>query len=161
MTPDLNPFPAEDAERHALWQAHMFNDIEAFLRADWDAVKGDFDAETFMAIDARFQADPALWQIGFPDLDAYRRTWLHQAEVTRAKADPARVRDALFRGARISRIDFGEGGTALLHKVFDGALPLKDGSTETYGWQSVFTLRKRDGAWKIQSFVGYIGGGRG
>jgi hypothetical protein len=161
MRPDQNPFPPEDAERHALWQAHMFNDIEAFLRADWDAVKDDFDAETFVAIDARFQSDPALWQVGFPDLDAYRRAWLHQAGVTAQKADPDRLREALFRGARIARIDFFEKGTAILHKVFDGQLPLRNGDTEAYAWQSVFTLRKRDGAWKIQSFVGYIGGGRG
>ena len=76
---------------------------------------------------------------------------------TRQKADMQRLRRALFAGAKIRRIDFYADDTAILHKVFNGRLPLKGGGEEPYRWQSVFTLRKRDGLWKVVSFVGYMG----
>ena len=134
----------------------MRADIDAFIAGDWSAVAEDFDAQAFQAIDAGFSTDPADWTIGFPNLDAYRDRWLEMSADTRSKADPARLREAMFRGARIARIDFYDGGTAILHKVFDGATPLMDGSEEAYAWQSVFTLRRADAGWKIVSFVGYM-----
>ncbi len=134
----------------------MRNDIDAFLRGDWSAVANDFDAERFIALDAGGSADPRDWTVGFPNLDAYRASWLEQSLQTRAKADPERLRAALFSGARIARIEFSNGNTAILHKVFDGQLPLRDGTEEPYGWQSVFTLQKAGGSWKIVNFVGYL-----
>lgn len=59
MQSEKNPFPPDDTDRHALWETHMRNDIEAFLRADWKAVADNFDADNFVAIDAAFQSDPA------------------------------------------------------------------------------------------------------
>ncbi|WP_299356486.1 hypothetical protein [uncultured Shimia sp.] len=157
MSYDDNPFSHEDPERHALWEAHMRNDIDAFLRSDWDAVAKDFDADTFMAIDAAFDSDPQKWTIGFPSLSSYRDTWLKMSAETLAKADPDKLRQAMFQGANIVRIDFFENETVLLHKRFDGQLPLRDGTQEPYGWQSVFTLRKICEQWKIVYFVGYMG----
>lgn len=151
-----NPFAPEDTERHAMWETHMRADIDAFIAADWDAVAGDFDAERFFAIDAGFSDDPTDWTVGFPNLATYRDTWLRMSAETRQKADKQKLRQALFDGAKIKRIDFYEGDTAILHKVFDGCLPLKNGSEEPYGWQSVFTLRKIGSAWKVTSFVGYM-----
>ena len=156
MKPDQNPFSPEDTDRHQLWDAHIRNDIEAFLRSDWQAVAGDFDEAAFVALDAGRDPDPVKWQIGFPTLAHYRDVWLRQSEVTRDRADPEKLRDAMYAGVRLARIDFYPGGRALLHKQFDGHLPLKDGTTEPYGWQSLFTLRKGNDGWKIISFVGYL-----
>lgn len=153
-----NPFPASDPLRHALWETHMRQDIEAFLRGDWEAVAGDFDEQSFVAIDAGRQADPAQWTIGFPSLAAYRDTWLRMSAETIAKADPEKLKAAMFAGARIARIDFYGPDTALLHKRFNGLLPLRDGGEEPYSWQSVFTLRNTAAGWKIVSFVGYLPG---
>lgn len=157
MGPFENPFARDDTDRHALWEAHMRVDIDAFIAADWEAVAADFDAENFIALDAGHSNDPAKWTVGFPNLATYRDTWLRMSAETREKADPSTVRAALFGGARIKRIDFFEEDTAIMHKVFDGQLPLKDGTSEPYAWQSVFTLRKRSGVWKVISFVGYMG----
>ncbi|UYV37880.1 glycosyltransferase [Rhodobacteraceae bacterium D3-12] len=157
MSPFDNPFPPNDTDRHALWEAHMRVDIDAFIAADWDAVVDDFDTANFFAIDAGFSDDPADWTVGFPTLAAYRDTWLRSSAETREKADMQNLRHALFSGAKIKRIDFYPDHTAIMHKVFDGNLPLKDGTIEPYAWQSVFTLRKIAGSWKIISFVGYMG----
>ena len=157
MRPFDNPFARADADRHALWEAHMRVDIDAFIAADWDAVARDFDAANFIAIDAGYSRDPADWRVGFANLAAYRDSWLRMSAETRQKADMQRLRRALFAGAKIRRIDFYADDTAILHKVFNGRLPLKGGGEEPYRWQSVFTLRKRDGLWKVVSFVGYMG----
>ncbi|MEQ5871626.1 hypothetical protein J4E08_17230 [Sagittula sp. NFXS13] len=156
MKPTENPFTVDDGERHAIWEAHMRVDIDAFIAGDWKAVAQDFDAERFMAFDAHHSHDPAEWSIGFPDLAAYRDTWLRMSAETRDRADPDRLRDAMFAGARVKRIEFQNDTTAILHKVFNGSTPLKGGSEEPYGWQSVFSLRKADGRWKVCSFVGYM-----
>ncbi len=156
MKPTDNPFDPLDATRHALWERHIRADIDGFIAGNWDAVAPDFDETAFQAIDAHFSPDPAAWTIGFPNLAAYRDRWLEMSEETRAKADPAKLRDAMFAGARIARIDFHDGDAAIMHKVFDGVTPLKDGSEEHYAWQSVFTLRRRGAVWKIVSFVGYM-----
>lgn len=158
MSPTQNPFSPDDRERHAIWEAHMRVDIDAFIAGDWDACAADFDAENFVALDAGSSSDPAGWTVGFPDLGAYRETWLAMSAETRAKADPGKLRDALFAGARIKRIAFGSPTAAVMHKVFDGRLPLRNGEEEPYAWQSVFTLRKIDGRWKVVSFVGYLPG---
>lgn len=158
MSPFDNPFDSDaDPVRHALWERHMRADIDAFLAGDWAAVEDDFDAARFIALDAGGSRDPLQWTVGFPNLPAYRDRWLEMSALTRERADPDKLRRAMFEGARIARIDFYAGGTALLHKVFDGALPLRDGTREHYSWQSVFTLvREEGGNWKIVSFVGYL-----
>ncbi len=137
MTPTENPFDPADPLRHHLWERHIRADIDAFIAGDWDAVAVDFDEAAFQAIDAGFSPDPADWTIGFPTLAAYRDRWLEMSAETRATADPDRLRDAMFAGVRLAR-------------------PLKDGQEDPYAWQSVFTLRLREGAWKITSFVGYM-----
>ncbi|WP_370274335.1 hypothetical protein [Pseudooceanicola nitratireducens] len=156
MTPTENPFNPADPLRHHLWERHIRADIDAFIAGDWGAVAGDFDEAAFQAIDAGFSPDPADWTIGFPTLAAYRDRWLEMSAQTRATADPDRLRDAMFAGVRLARIDVYDGDMAILHKVFDGVTPLKDGQEDPYAWQSVFTLRLREGAWKITSFVGYM-----
>ena len=156
MNPFDNPFPKTDKERHALWEAHMRVDIDAFIAGDWDAVADDFDASSFCALHGNNSDNPADWTIGFPNLSAYRDTWLRMSDETKRKANPDLLRKALFSGARIQRLDFFDGDTAIIHKVFDGRLPLKDGGSEPYSWQSVFTLRKLDQKWKVVSFVGYM-----
>lgn len=131
-------------------------DIDAFIAGDWEAVAQDFDAEKFIAIDAGRNHDPANWTVGFPNLGAYRATWLRMSAETRERADLGKLREAMFAGARVKRIDFRDDITCILHKVFDGHTPLKNGGEEPYGWQSVFTLRKSEARWKVCSFVGYL-----
>lgn len=156
MKPSDNPFDPADATRHALWERHMRIDIDAFIAGDWSAVEDDFDADVFQAIDAAHSTNPADWTIGFPNLAAYRDRWLEMSARTKAIADPEKLRDAMFAGARLARIDFYGEDMAILHKVFDGKTPLKDGTEQPYGWQSVFTLRRKGDQWKILSFVGYM-----
>ncbi len=154
--PAQNPFPTSDTLRHALWEQHIKVDIDAFIAGDWSRVADDFDDDRFFALDAKRHSDPARWQVGFPDLAAYRDQWLKQSAVTREKADPAKLRHALLSGAKLARVDQTGDDMLLMHKVFNGALPLRDGSLEPYGWQSLFTLRRSGTAWKIVSFVGYL-----
>ena len=59
MTPPhmTNPFDgASDPDRHAIWQMLMARDSEAFIKADWAMVEGDFDAEEGYAVCPRHGA---------------------------------------------------------------------------------------------------------
>lgn len=154
--PAENPFPATDALRHALWEQHIKTDIDAFIAGDWSQVAADFDADRFCALDAGRSANPADWTVGFPTLEAYKNTWLAQSKVTRERADPAVLRDALLSGASLAKVTQTGLDALVMLKSFDGALPLKDGTSEPYGWQSLFTLRRVQQDWKIVSFIGYL-----
>lgn len=155
-SPAENPYPASDALRHALWEQHIKTDIDAFIAGDWSRVAADFDAARFCALDAGRSADPADWTVGFPTLEAYKNTWLAQSKVTKERADPALLRDALLAGASLAKVTQTGPDALVMLKSFDGALPLKDGTFEPYGWQSLFTLRLVQQDWKIVSFIGYL-----
>ena len=49
-----------------------------------------------------------------------------------------------------------EGDCALAHKKFDGKVALSDGTFDRLNWQSVYTLARLDGHWKLTGFVGYL-----
>lgn len=145
------------ADLHAHFHdRHIRADIESFLAQDWSQVAEDFDAARFIALNANGSNDPAAWTIAYPDLDAYRDDWLRQSRETIARADPALLRDALFAGAKLAQLRQTTPGVALMLKTFNGTLPLRDGGSEPYSWQSLFTLHLQGDAWKITSFVGYL-----
>lgn len=151
---EINPFET-DSERHQLWEMLVRSDIDAFLSSDWNAVEGDFCRERFFAIDARFQADPDDWKLGFPDLDAYRDSWLSQSRefaVTDWAEDP---RAALFAATDLSRIEVRD-DAALLHKKFAGSITRTDGVVVPLEWQTLYHCRKLDGCWRIVGFTGYL-----
>lgn len=151
-----NPFPSTDPTRAAIWDMHIRDDIDAFIAGDWSAIEDTFVSDGFIALDANRSSTPGDWRIAFHSLDAYRDEWLRQSQDTLTKANPETLRTALFDGTSAQRIDFYQGDTAILHKRFDGVLPLRDGRSERFQWQSVFTLRQVDSVWKVVSFVGYL-----
>ena len=72
-----NPFDATaDAERHAIWERLVRADCEAFVAGDWSMIERDFDAGGFEGIRCNGSADPARWELAFPDLASYRASWL-------------------------------------------------------------------------------------
>ena len=63
MTYDRNPFPAGDADRHALWEMLVRRDIDAFIGQDWAMVENDFVAESFFGMHAHFLHNADAWRL--------------------------------------------------------------------------------------------------
>ncbi|MBA4135856.1 MAG: hypothetical protein C0518_00910 [Opitutus sp.] len=149
-----NPY-ASDPLRGAIWEMCVRRDLEAFLTADWNICAGDFVDEGFVGWNAHFVSDSMKWTVGFPTLTAYRETWLSDARAFAAKVWAADTRERLYRALTLARIDFAS-DSILVHKRFDGALYLTDGSEQTLRWQSLFVLRRIGGRWKQAGFIGYL-----
>lgn len=150
----MNPFPATDPDRHAIWEMLVERDIAAFAAADWNLVANDFLAEEFQAMDARRSANPDSWRLAYPSLESYREEWLRQSmdlRSTHAEDDLAAALHALttLRDIEIS------GDRAVARKKFDGAFQMRDGE-RTFRCQTLYHCRKAGGAWKISSFTGYL-----
>ncbi|AUH64247.1 hypothetical protein [Paracoccus zhejiangensis] len=157
--PFVNPFPAEDADRRAIWQMLVPRDIDAFVSADWGAVADDFIAANFTGMSGHFQPDPQKFTLAFPTLDAYRTEWLRQAQefgaARAAGAFAGDPRDGIFAATRLEEIEI-DGEAALVRKKFDGHLAKSDGSSERMNWQTLYVCRREGGRWKIAGFVGYL-----
>ena len=157
--PFQNPFPAEDADRRAIWQMLVPRDIDAFVSADWQAVAGDFIAANFTGFSAHFQPDPQGYTLAFPTLAAYRDEWLRQARdfggLLAAGAFAGDPRDGIFAATRLEEIEI-DGDTALVRKKFDGRLAKADGSFDRMNWQTLYVCRRDAGRWKIAGFIGYL-----
>lgn len=150
----LNPFPG-DASRHTIWEMLVARDIEAFLACDWKMVENNFAADRFLGIDGRKSDNPDDWRITFPTLEAYRDSWLAGAEDFRIRADAGPAKAAIFAATRLTEIEI-TGDRALAHKKFDGEVPMREGPPDRLNWQSVYTLARIDGAWKLTGFIGYL-----
>jgi hypothetical protein len=48
------------------------------------------------------------------------------------------------------------GERAVARKKFNGVIARVDGGSETLDWQTLYFCARRDDAWKITSFVGYL-----
>ena len=150
-----NPFPATNADRHALWEMLVARDTRAFVAQDWEAVAGDFIAAGFMGLNARFRSNPDSWLLTYPELSAYRDDWLRQArEFADGEWDEDPER-AVYEATTLRDIEI-VGDSALLHKKFDGSIRKKDGSQDVLRWQTLYRCRRVDGTWKIAGFVGYL-----
>jgi len=123
-----NPFP-KDKDRNQLWEMLVERDIIAFCSQDWEMVANDFVEKNFMGIDAGGLHNPDSWQLGFPDLESYKKVWLEQAAIfakTEWAEDPEQ---ALYKVTNLRDIEI-QGKSALLHKKFDGYIKKKDGTVD-------------------------------
>ena len=153
--PMRNPFAPEDTARHAIWEMLVPRDIDAYLGADWGAIRDDFIAENFTGMNGNFDDNPQNWSLSFADLDNYRDEWLRQAQEGQ-KADYAEdPRAAIFAATRLEEIEI-DGKAALVRKKFDGQIRRTDGSADRLLWQTLYICRETDSGWKIAGFVGYL-----
>jgi reactive intermediate/imine deaminase len=149
------PFLADTPDQREIWEMLIRRDSEAFVAQDWAAIEDDFIADGFFGVDAGKVRDASRWTVRFARLEDYRREWLRQAAETAESAEPKELLAALSRAAVLERIDFN-GDCATVHKVFDGALPLRGGGMATLKWRSIYVCRRDRDRWRIASFVGYL-----
>ncbi|OJF99589.1 hypothetical protein [Pararhizobium antarcticum] len=150
-----NPFPASDTARHAIWDMLVRRDIDAFLAADWSLVADDFIADGFIGIHGNKSGNPDDWTLAFPDLAAYRAEWLRQALDFAGQTFGEDARTAIFRTTTLRDIAIA-GQTALVRKKFDGSILRPDGTRDIMQWQTLYSCRHHQGAWKISGFTGYL-----
>lgn len=150
----LNPFSA-DPDRHAIWEMLVARDIEAFLACDWSMVEPDFAADRFLGIDGKSSANPDDWRISFPTLGAYRDSWLAGAHDFASRAMTETAKAGVFGATRLEEIEISS-GRALAHKKFDGKVAMTDGTYDTLNWQSIYTLARLPGGWRLTGFIGYL-----
>lgn len=150
----LNPF-AGDPDRHAIWDMLVARDIEAFLACDWSRVEPDFAANRFLGIDGKASGNPDNWRISFPNLAAYRDSWLAGAHDFASRAVAETARQGVFGATRLDEIEIA-GDRALAHKKFDGKVAMADGTFDILNWQSIYTLARLPAGWKLTGFIGYL-----
>ncbi len=154
---DANPFDGINQDHAALWTMLVHDDIEAFIRCDWDAHARDFVASGFFGINAGSSADPAQWGAAFPSLDAYRSNWVGFAEASAGRSPPQVLREAHFKASRLNKIEIN-GTFAFCLKSFNGSVSFSDGTTERLFWETSYFCRKLDGKWHIAAFIGFMPG---
>lgn len=150
----LNPFVVATDE-YLIWETLVKNDFEGFLANRWDMVADDYLREGFFGIDFGKTADTQQWGLNFPSLESYKKQWLIDAanfQQINFSVDP-RLR--LYELCRLEQLNI-QGKTALVHKVFDGNLPVKEQEAIVMKWRSLFLMRKIAKQWKIAGFCGYI-----
>ena len=149
-----NPYDAAgDADRHALWQALIARDSDAFAAADWSICDGDFAHEQFEGISAHGSTNPVDWTLRYPTVASYRDDWLEMAE-RYANVPLAAVshREFLYRMQRFAKVEIAD-GRAVVWKQFRADEPLVNGERYSLSAQSVYRLRQIYGQWKIVGFV--------
>ena len=154
MTLSTNPFP-NDADRSAIWTMLVPRDIKAYVNADWSMVEDDFVADDFMGINGNRLDNPDGWTISFPTLDLYRDEWLRQAREGQQTEYAEDVEAGIHRATSLTEIEI-TGERAVAHKKFNGEIKLSNGGADRLNWQTLYFLRKIDGAWKLTGFVGYL-----
>lgn len=153
--PFVNPFPASDEARHAIWEMLVPRDIDAFLAADWSMVVGDFVEDGFIGISGNRDPNPDKWTLAFPNLAAYRDEWLTQAKDFAAQSYGEDPRTAIFTTTTLEEIEIS-GETALVRKKFDGGIKKADGTLDVMRWRTLYYCRLHEGHWKISGFTGYL-----
>ena len=154
MTLSTNPFP-NDADRSAIWTMLVPRDIKAYVNADWSMVEDDFVADDFLGINGNRVDNPVGWTISFPTLDLYRDEWLRQAREGQQTEYAEDVEAGIHRATSLTEIEI-TGERAVAHKKFNGEIKLSNGGVDRLNWQTLYFLRKIDGAWKLTGFVGYL-----
>jgi hypothetical protein len=148
-----NPFPPDDADRHAIWEMLVRRDSDFFLSSDWTLVADDYVEDGFLGIEAAKSLDPADWRPAYSTLASYRDAAIAGRWSPEDFAEP--LRRAWFRCQSLSRIDIA-GDVALAHKRIDGSITRSAGGPLVLGWRSVFHLRRIGDRWKIAGFTGYL-----
>lgn len=152
---ERNPFEAQDPDRADIWTMLVQRDIDAFVAADWDAVKNDFVVDGFFGVDGGKKPNPDTWSMRFPGIGEYRDEWLRQAKEFRNAEFAEDPRAAIFRATRLEEIEIS-GDRAIAHKKFDGSIRKADGTLDRLLWQTLYFCKKTDAGWKITSFCGYL-----
>lgn len=150
---EINPFPADDPDRHAIWEMLVRRDSDFFLSGDWSLVADDYVEDGFLGIGAAKSLDPADWRPTYPTVASYRDAAIAGRWSEEDFAEPLRA--AWFRCQSLSRIDIA-GDRALAHKRIDGSIARRSGDPLRLDWRSVFQLRRIGGRWKIAGFTGYL-----
>src|SRR5688500_6597805 len=79
-SPFESPFDAaRDSDRHAIWEALVARDSEAFAAIDWSICDGDFAPGQFDGISAHGSFDPLKWSLRYPTVESYRVDWTAMA----------------------------------------------------------------------------------
>lgn len=135
----------------SIHQILIERDISAFVAADWETVRPDFDADAFTG----YSGSSGVVRLEYASLDSYRASWLKQAEEFRG-LDSALLADQLHAAQRLHRVDVS-GDRALATKLFDGTV---DGPTGRLrlAWTTYYFLRlhAREQRWLITGFTGYL-----
>lgn len=155
MSYDINPFPPQDADRHAIWEMLVRRDIDAYLDLDWDRHALDFEPSLFFGIDGLKSSNPDSWRPLYPGLDDYSENWLASARAGAAASYAEDRRMATFRCTVLRDIDI-KGDLAIAHKKFDGTIALSGGAFDVLSWQTIYICRRVNGVWKIGGFLGYL-----
>jgi hypothetical protein len=150
-----NPFTDMDPDRAEIWEMLVTRDIDAFVAADWSKVAGDFDVPAFFGIDGARNPSPDNWKLGFPDLETYKTEWLRQAEEFSKTEFVGDARAAIFAATNLTDIELN-GDRAIARKKFDGSIRKADGSEDRLLWQTLYFCTRKEGRWKICSFIGYL-----
>lgn len=150
-----NPFLNVDKDREEIWAMVVGRDIEAFVKQDWELVKGDFHEDGFMGIDTENNKDVDQWKLSFPNLQAYKASWLSQAERFGNTEWAEDISKALHRITVLQDIEI-IGDAALLHKKIFGSIKKSTGELVDTDWQTLYRCKKINDQWKIIGFTGYM-----
>jgi hypothetical protein len=152
-----NPYDHRvDPAGHALWNALIARDSEAFVAADWSLCDGDFCYERFEGISAHGSFNPMDWTLEYPTVKSYRDAW--ETMAANFNALPlTRIshRELLYMMQSLAKIDVA-GDRALVWKQFFADEPLTGGQRYRLSGQSLYRLHRTNGAWRIVGFVGYL-----
>ena len=150
-----NPFPPDDADRHAIWEMLVKRDIRAFVAGDWDTHFADFAPDIFFGIDGQFSDDPDSWRATFADIERYRQAWLAGSAELAGRIDPKDLERALFALTTLREIEIVN-DFAMARKKFDGAIPLSGAEPIKLRWQTLYFCRRIANHWRIAGFLGYL-----
>ena len=152
-----NPYDrSEDPDEHALWDALIARDSEAFVAGDWSLCDEDFCHERFEGISARGSLNPMDWSLEYPTVESYRHAWLQMAgKFSELALASISHRELLYTMQSFAKIEIA-GDRALVWKHFVADEPLANGERYRLSGQSVYRLHRIDGSWRIVGFVGYL-----
>ncbi len=150
---EQNPFPPDDADRHAVWEMLVRRDSDFFLSSDWSLVADDYIEDGFLGIECAKSLDPVDWRPAYPTLASYRDAAIAGRWSPDDFAEP--LRPAWFRCQSLTRVDIAS-DMALAHKQIEGRIARRAAEPLVLEWRSVFHLRRVDKRWKIAGFTGYL-----
>jgi hypothetical protein len=152
-----NPYDAlREADGHALWEALIARDSDAFAAADWSICDGDFAHERFEGITAHGSLNPMDWALRYPTVESYRDDWLEMAKrYLDLPLAAVTHRDLLYKMQSFAKLEISN-DRAIVWKQFRADEPLANGERHHICAQSVYRLHRIDGRWLIVGFVGYL-----
>ena len=149
-----NPYPI-NSEEFLIWEVLIKNDFEGFLNCSWEMVADDYIEDGFFGIDFGKSELPSQWKLEFPSLDMYTKKWLADSNDFQNNNFSADPRSNLYESCSLVNIQITD-TSALVHKLFNGNIPIQGGTLLSLNWLSLFLLRKHYGKWRIAGFCGYM-----